>query len=570
MAAGLPGGGLAAVRGAGFQVDAQVGAGAVPGDPGRAQDGPGAAGQVRGPPRAGSAVVLAARDRGADGPLGGVVVQRQAGELTVAGQPVPFAVQGGQHLRRGRVQQVRAAPLNAAVSVDVLQRRLERGSRAGMPGSAFRGGGQLPVRRVQRPDPGGPGIGPGAQLLAVGVAGPDEPPADVGKAPQRRDAVELGKRPVHRVEIRADDQRAAAFGQLAAGHAVVAFQDLQRPRRRDLVHHRAGAGEHPEPPAVPAAVGGLPEHPPGRLIHVRVPGRGVPGGDRAGQRRQQDIQPPGHPGQRARRHLQPLKRQHRDHPVKRQPERVLSDQQVHAELRREQAPAGQLRRAGRGHHRRHRAPAGPGVLTPPVHDTPHPDPPRDLLAGILPEQLIGAAAPRAAPLTLRHIVDLLLSIQMVMPAPPMPRRPRPLTPASFPGPAAVTPAITPAARPVPVPAAGFRPAGVALLARGTEQHPAQRHHPLLQRGDLLPLHGHRPGQRRVLRRQPHVLRRQRPRPLTPEHRLISGGTGTNWRHHRAKTAPSPRSVSSTARTRVSRQPDGITEYLRPDHRGDAA
>ena len=247
---------------------------------------------------------------------------------------------------------------------------------------------------------------------------------------------------------------------------------------------------------------------------MHVPGGGVPGRDHAGQRRQQAVQPPRHPGERARRYLQALKRQHRDHPVKRQPERVLGDQQVHAELRREQAPGDQRGRGGRGHHRRHRAPAAPGVLAPPVHDTPHPDLPRHLLADILPEQLIGPAAPRAAPLTLRHIVDLLLGLQMLMPAPAMPRRPRPLppAPAPLPGLAAITPAI--------IPAASFRPAGLTLLTRGTEQYPAQRHHPLLQRGDLLPLHGHRPGQRRV-------LRRQRLRPPTPEHRLISGRTRAN-------------------------------------------
>ncbi len=290
-----------------------------------------------------------------------------------------------------------------------------------------------------------------------------------------------------------------------------------------------------------------------------APGDGVAGRDRGGQRGQQLVQPPRHPGQRARRHVQALKRQHRDHPAERQPERVLGDQQVHAELRGEQALADQLGRAGRGHHRRHRTAAAAPVLAPPVHHPPHPDPPRDLLADILPEQLIRLAAPRAAPLAPGNVVDLLLGVQVLMPAPAMPRRPRPLTPAPPARPAAArSPAVIPAAARPP---ANSRPTGVTPLTRGAEQHPAQRHHPLLQRRQLLPLRGHRPGQRRVLRCQPRVLRRQPLRPLTPERRLRGGRPGTSRRDHRAKAAPPVQLVSSTA-TRVSRQRDGITEYLR--------
>src|SRR5271157_6070839 len=136
---------------------------------------------------------------------------------------------------------------------------------------------------------------------------------------------------------------------------------------------------------------------------------------------------------------------------------------------------------------------------------------------------------------------------MLMPTPAMPRRPRPLPPA---------PAI--------IPAAGFRPARVTLLTRGPEQDPAQRHHPLLQRGDLLPLHGHRPGQRRVLRRQPRILRRQRLRPPTPEHRLISGGTRANRRDHHAKTAPLTGLCPAPPHRRVASPPTGSPNtYARP-------
>ena len=87
---------------------------------------------------------------------------------------------------------------------------------------------------------------------------------------------------------------------------------------------------------------------------------------------------------------------------------------------------------GRGHHRRHRAPAAPGVLAPPVHHPPHPDPPGNLLADILPQQLIGPAAPPAAPLAFREVMNLLLGLQMLMPALAMPLRPRPLTAAPAP------------------------------------------------------------------------------------------------------------------------------------------
>ncbi len=132
-----------------------------------------------------------------------------------------------------------------------------------------------------------------------------------------------------------------------------------------------------------------------------------------------------------------------------------------------------------------------------------------------------------------------------MPAPPMPRRPRPLTPAP---PARRAAVIIPAAA---RPAARRSLARTVLLARGAEQHPAQRHHPLLQHGDLLPLRGHRPGQRRVLRRQPRRLSFPELRPGTPQRRRIGGRPGASWRDHRAKAAPPPRFVSSTAAPRVA-------------------
>ena len=291
-----------------------------------------------------------------------------------------------------------------------------------------------------------------------------------------------------------------------------------------------------------------------------VPGGGVARRDRGGQRRQQHVQPPGHPGQGPRRHLQPLKRQHRDDPVERQAERVLGDQQVHAELSGEQAPADQRGRAGRGHHRRHRAPAAPGVLAPPVHHPPHPDPPGNLLADILPQQLIGPAAPPAAPLAFREVMNLLLGLQMLMPAPGH----APSTPAADrgagPGPARITRApISAASRPVPV---SFRLTRAVLLTRGAEQHPAQRDHPLPERFNLLPPGFRRPGQRRVLRRQPRCLSLPELRAATPQRRLIGGGPGTRWREHHANTAPPPQPVSSTAATACRISPTGSPNTYR--------
>src|SRR5512135_2289659 len=61
-------------------------------------DGPDPGGQVRGPFGVAAVVVLPPDDRGARGTLGLVVVQVQVREVAVAGQAVPFAVQGGQDL----------------------------------------------------------------------------------------------------------------------------------------------------------------------------------------------------------------------------------------------------------------------------------------------------------------------------------------------------------------------------------------------------------------------------------------------------------------------------------------
>ena len=67
-------------------------------------DGPDPGGEVGGPFGVAAVVVLASDDGGAEGAFGFVVVQVEVGEVAVAGQAVPFAVQGGQDLLRGGVQ----------------------------------------------------------------------------------------------------------------------------------------------------------------------------------------------------------------------------------------------------------------------------------------------------------------------------------------------------------------------------------------------------------------------------------------------------------------------------------
>jgi hypothetical protein len=147
-----------------------------------------------------------------------------------------------------------------------------------------------------------------------------------------------------------------------------------------------------------------------------------------------------------------------------------------------------------------------------------------------------------------------------MPASAVPRRPPPLAQRRL-----------PAGRPLPrgchprqVPARQFPARRDRFLARLAEQHPAHRHRPLLQCDDLLLLRGHRPGQRRVLRRQPRVPRLQQLGARAPENRILGGRPGEIWRCHSAEAAPPGRPVSSTARPRVSRQRNGFTEILPPE------
>ena len=95
------------------------------------------------------------------------------------------------------------------------------------------------------------------------------------------------------------------------------------------------------------------------------------------------------------------------------------------------------------------------------------------------------------------------------------RAPLAAAPASRPA-SAITGAVTLAVVPL---------GGRVFLTRGAEQHPAQRDHPLLQHGQLLPLGFSRPGQRRVLRRpaaSPQPPRTPRANTTMPPHRRPAG------------------------------------------------
>src|SRR6266566_3621505 len=67
-------------------------------------------------------------------------------------------------------------------------------------------GGQGVVGPVQYGDPLCPRRAPFAQLVGVGGAGPQEVPADVGKAPERVHAVDAGQGLVSPMEVGGDDQ----------------------------------------------------------------------------------------------------------------------------------------------------------------------------------------------------------------------------------------------------------------------------------------------------------------------------------------------------------------------------
>ena len=106
----------------------------------------------------------------------------------MAGQPVPFPVQGGEHLGRGWVQAGQRG-LGFAFGVDAGQGGGELRGRVAVRAAVRRGGRHRGVRAVERGDALHPGLGPGPQL-GVGVAGSDEVAADVGPTPEALDPVE--------------------------------------------------------------------------------------------------------------------------------------------------------------------------------------------------------------------------------------------------------------------------------------------------------------------------------------------------------------------------------------------
>lgn len=111
------------------------------------------------------------------------MVQGKVGELAVAGETLPFPVEGGEHLRRGWVQQARVGGLGLAVGVDGVQRGGELGGGPGVCRGAWRGGRHRGARGVERPDALDPAVAQGRQC-GVGVAGADEVAPDVDSAPE--------------------------------------------------------------------------------------------------------------------------------------------------------------------------------------------------------------------------------------------------------------------------------------------------------------------------------------------------------------------------------------------------
>ncbi len=154
-------GGLPARSGARLEIPGQVGQGLAAVAFGGRGDGPDPGGQVRGPLGLAPVVVLPPDDRGPQRPLSSIVIQLDVGEVPVAGQTVPFPVEGRQDLLRGGMQTVDRGLLTAD-GVHDGQGLVERLGCLGVSGAADRGGGELPVGDVQVRDPRHPLVPPDA------------------------------------------------------------------------------------------------------------------------------------------------------------------------------------------------------------------------------------------------------------------------------------------------------------------------------------------------------------------------------------------------------------------------
>src|SRR6266566_3283007 len=166
-----------------------------------------------GPPGAGAVEVLAADHGVAQRALCGVVVQRQLRQVLVAGEAVPFVAEGGDDPGGGRVQQAVSGQsgLLDAGGVQAGEGPLVALERLLVCAGAGNGRGQGVVGPVQYGDPLCPRRAPFAQLVGVGGAGPQEVPADVGKAPERVHAVDAGQGLVSPMEVGGDDQAPAGL-----------------------------------------------------------------------------------------------------------------------------------------------------------------------------------------------------------------------------------------------------------------------------------------------------------------------------------------------------------------------
>ncbi len=154
------------------------------------------------------------------------------------------------------------------------------------------------------------------------------------------------------------------------------------------------------------------EHLPAGLLHVQVPGFGVPRGDQLGQWGQQGRARREHPGQGALGQVEPVMGQRGHDPVRGTTQHELLDQQPGHKPAGEPALGDRLGHRWGDQHPTDRATAGPPVGRTPVHDAGQRDLPVDLLAALLPERGVTRAAARTPQLLGRDVVDLLPGQQM--------------------------------------------------------------------------------------------------------------------------------------------------------------
>jgi len=216
------------------------------------------------------------------------------------------------------------------------------------------------------------------------------------------------------VEVRGQQQPAPLRQRIGQGAGAVVSvdaqlldEDLQRPGRGDPEHRGVGADEHPAPPAVAVFALDRGVHLPAGLIHVQVPGGGVPLRDQLGQRGQQLRTRREHPGQGALGDMEPVVGQRGHDAVRGTTQHELLTQQPGQEPTGEPTLPDRLGYRCGDQDPTDRAATRPPVGRAPVHDPGQLHLPVDLLTTLLPEPGVARAAERAHPLGLTDVVDLL-------------------------------------------------------------------------------------------------------------------------------------------------------------------